>query len=359
MTELVIVTDCWGEQDARLQTPLVGQAGAELARMLHQAGYPCEKLPFNFSSSYRMMRYWDSFPYPILSVFNKRPPNDDITSFYAKPKDKVPLNRELPSRRIDNSIHFLRDDYTSHLTSLHDTLRRLSPNIIVALGNTALWALGQPPVISKLRGNIVESPYGKLLPTHHPTSVLRKWSQRTISLLDLHKAYRERATPSVKTLPREIWTEPTIPDLYEWWERYGSKSKLLAFDIETIKMTQVSEVGFAADSNHALHIPFFYKDQGRFVNWWPDAKTELEAWDFVKMVCESDVPKIGQNVVQYDLYWMIHSLNIQVRNIQHDTMTLAHAWQPELEKSLGFLGSIFLDELSWKSIRTDTSKQND
>jgi hypothetical protein len=85
----------------------------------------------------------------------------------------------------------------------------------------------------------------------------------------------------------------------------------------------------------------------------------LAAWDFVKMVCESDIPKIGQNVVQYDSYWLAKEFGIALKNVAEDTMTLSHAWQPELEKSLGFLGSIFLDERSWKSIRNDTSKQND
>ena len=77
------------------------------------------------------------------------------------------------------------------------------------------------------------------------------------------------------------------------------------------------------------------------------------------MVCESDTSKIGQNVIQYDAYWLLHDLGIQLRNVTHDTMTLAHAWQPELEKSLGFLGSIFLNEKDWKSIRKTVGKQND
>ena len=130
-----------------------------------------------------------------------------------------------------------------------------------------------------------------------------------------------------------------------------------------IRKTQISEIGFAADSTHALHIPFVieYKSghQRGYKSWWPSVETELEAWQFVKMVCESDIPKVGQNVVQYDCYWMLKVLGIQVRNIAHDTMTMAHCWQPELEKNLGFLGSVFLNERAWKGIRTNVGKQND
>jgi hypothetical protein len=39
-------------------------------------------------------------------------------------------------------------------------------------------------------------------------------------------------------------------------------------------------------------------------------------------------------------------------------MQKAHCWQPELDKNLGFLGSIFMDEVSWKQIRRDVGKDN-
>ena len=359
MTNIVFVGEAWGEQEARFQAPFVGPAGQELARMLNQAGYPCEPIAYRYNSAVRMLKYWDQFPYQFLNAFNERPPDNEVSYFYAKPRDGVPLDRNYPPRRFDNSIFYLQSRYTYHLETLHTTLEALKPNLIVALGNTALWALALPPTISKLRGNIIQSKFGKVLPTFHPAAILRNWKHRTVSLLDLHKALRESATPSLSTLAREIWTEPTIDDLYKWWEDHGSKSSLLAVDIETLRNCQVSEIGFAADSTHALHIPFVWKEDRQFKSWWPDSKTESAAWDFVRMVCESDVPKIGQNVVQYDTYFMLHALNIQIRNIHEDTMTMAHAWQPELEKSLGFLGSIFLDERSWKSIRHDTSKQND
>jgi hypothetical protein len=42
-------------------------------------------------------------------------------------------------------------------------------------------------------------------------------------------------------------------------------------------------------------------------------------------------------------------------------MLLHHSMQPELEKGLGFLGSVYTDEPSWKFMRTDhsTLKQAD
>lgn len=354
MTKIAFIGEAWGEQEARLQSPFVGAAGQELARMLHGAGYSCAFVPYNFNSSVRMLNYWGKFPFPLLNVFNERPPENNVEFFYTR----EPSSNFNP-RRFDNRIHYLKPEYESHVITLHETLLTLEPNVIVALGNTALWALGLPATISKLRGNVVESGFGKVLPTYHPASVLRNWSQRIVTILDLHKALRESESPTISTLPREIWTRPSIEDCYNWWELYGAKAELLGFDIETVLNRQISEISFASDSTHALHLPFFYKENRQYINWWPDAATEVKAWKFVKMVLESDVPKIGQNCIQYDCYWLLKEMNIAVKNVQHDTMQLSHAWALELEKSLGFLGSIFLDERSWKGIRHETSKQND
>ena len=353
-TKIAFIGESWGESEARLQSPFVGAAGQELARMLHGAGYPCEFVPYSFNSPIRMLKYWEKFPFPLLNVFNARPPDNEVEFFYTREP-----STSFPARRFDNKIHYVKPEYESHVKLLHDTLRQLKPNCIVALGNTALWALGLPATISKLRGNVIESSFGKVLATYHPASVLRKWNQRVITILDLHKALRESNSPTISTLAREIWTRPTIEDCYNWFKLYGSKAELLAWDIETVLNKQISEISFASDSTHALHVPILHKENKQYISYWPDAKTELEAWRFIKMVLESDIPKIGQNVIQYDCYWCLKEMNIAPKNITHDTMQLSHAWELELEKNLGFLGSIFCDERAWKHIRTETNKQND
>ena len=353
-TKFVIVGEAWGTSEAILQHAFVGAAGCELFRMLNTAGYPVPFLPYTFNSPVRIMNLWEKYGIVLLNVFNSHPPENNIEFFYTREPSPA-----FAPRRFGNRIHYVKPEYEFHIKLLHETLYKLKPNIVIALGNTSAWALGLPTAISKLRGNVVESSFGKVLPTYDPSSVLRNWPQRIITILDLHKALRESESPVITTLPREIWTRPGIEDCYKWWELYGSKAELLAFDIETVSNQQISEISFASDSTHALHIPFFYKENRQYVNWWPDAATEFAAWKFVKMVLESNVPKIGQNCVTYDSYWLVKEMRIGVKNITHDTMQLSHAWALELEKGLRFLGSIFLSEREWKNIRTDVSKQND
>ena len=358
MTNIVFIGDKWGLEESQFQTQFVGSAGQEFSRMLAQAGFGNKSLPYNFTSSIRMINYWGRYNFIFLNVFNERPKDNNVESFYAHPKAKVPLDRKLPPRRVGTSNLYCRDEYAYHVYELHERLEQLKPNVIVALGNTALWALRIPPTIGKLRGNVIQSKWGKVIPTYHPSMVLRNWSNRTIALLDLNKARRESKSPNISTPERIIWTEPTLKDLYLWWEDYGSKAKLLAIDIETVRQTQVAEIGFASSPTMALHIPFVYKDGGQYISWWKTPEEELKAWDFVEMVCRSSVPKIGQNVCQYDTYFMMRALGISILNITEDTMTLAHCWQPELEKSLGFLGSLFLNEKAWKSLRSHSDKED-
>lgn len=362
MTPCIFIGEAWGEAEARYEVPFVGSAGQELYRMLGQAGFHTQPLERYEVSPLTMMRRWSTFKHPLLNVFNARPAKDsnEVQLFYAHRKDNTPIDTSFGPRRFGSANYFVRADYAQHIRQLHERLQDLRPNLIIPLGATACWALGLGTSIGKLRGFVHETRFGKALPVYHPAAILRNWSLRAITLLDLTKARRELAYPEIRVIEREIWTEPTIDDLWLWWEQHGKHSPLLAVDIETLRYQQISEVGFASDKQHALHIPFCWEDKsGRpsvFRQWWRRAEDEVKAWQFVKHVCESAAPKIGQNL-KYDVYWLAKEMNIAVRNWTHDTMVACHAWQPELGKSLYDLGAMFLDERSWKSIRKDASKQ--
>lgn len=354
MTSIVFIGEAWGEHEAQIGAPFVGPAGQELYRLLCDAGFPLKPLRKNYISPHSMSRIWTQAPVTLLNVFNSRPANNNVELFYGGRDTKV--DDSLPRRRFGSSFKWVRSEFAGDVRKLLNDLSRLRPNLIIPLGSTACWALAMGAGIGKLRGFVHKHELGKVLPTYHPSAVLQQWSLRVPTLFDLFKARRESAFPEIRLVDREIWTEPTIDDLWRWWETYGQHSKLLALDIETLKATQVAEVGFASDPHHALHIPFCWREGKSYRSWWPDTKTEVEAWKFVKHVCASPIPKIGQNGANYDCFMLAKCMGIVVENYQHDTMQAAHALWPELGKSLYDLGSIFLDEMSWKSIRKDSDK---
>lgn len=356
MTKVVFIGECWDEASAQLEFPFVGTPGQEFYRILCKTNFIPGSLDYRYTSPITMMGKWRASGITLLNVFNARPSKEsnDVQLFFAALRDNIPVDVSLPRRRFGAANFYCRADMASHVYQLHADLERLKPNLIVALGATATWALGLGEGIGKLRGFVHQTKWGKVLPTYHPGAVLAKWNLRVPLLLDLTKARREMEFPETRQVTREIWAEPSIADLWSWWEQHGSKSQLLAVDIETERSPlQISEVGFASDPYHALHIPFMVEKK----SWWKNAKDETLAWKFVKHVCESPIPKIGQNL-QYDQYWLLKEMGIKVLRHTHDTMLMSHAWQPELEKSLYFLGSAFLDEASWKNIRKSIDKED-
>ena len=84
-------------------------------------------------------------------------------------------------------------------------LCNLDPNLIICLGNCSLWALAGRTGITKLRGTTLLATHTaadfKLLPTYHPSAILRQWDNRPTVIADLMKAKRESAIPKSGDLP--------------------------------------------------------------------------------------------------------------------------------------------------------------
>lgn len=347
---LCIVGEAWGRDEDLVKHPFVGAAGLELYKMLLEAGFALSPLPDHYPTKFEMIRLWKESGILLFNVFNERPPDNKIEYFFDTKKGDV---CDLPMFRPGL---YLKTEYKHYIDELHAALAECGRNLILALGNTACWAIFSTPnpKIGKLRGAISDTPFGKVLPMFHPANILRNWENRTPTISDMLKAKRECLRPEFITRSREVWVEPDIPDLYRWWDEYGQHSTLLSIDIETEKRTQISEVGIASDATHALHIPFIIDK----VSYWPDVKTEMAAWKFVRMVCESPIPKLGQNFL-YDIQYLWKVCGIPVHNFKHDTMLLHHALFPGMQKDLGFLGSIYCNEPAWKGLRRQGNKDDE
>jgi hypothetical protein len=242
---------------------------------------------------------------------------------------------------------------------LRGELESVKPNIIIALGGTASWALLRAPKITAVRGTVAQSSLvnSKVLPTYHPAAILRNWANRPLLVTDLIKASRESTFPEIRRPERKVYYDPTIHDLAEI-EAILLRARLLGTDIETKNKT-ITCIGFAPSADAAYVIPFLdpRKPSGSY---WDNAKDEVDAWRMVERVLESPVPKVFQNGL-YDLQYILR-MGLKVRNVTDDTMILHHAMYPELQKSLGFLGSVYTNEASWKLLRPrgeDSNKRED
>jgi len=187
----------------------------------------------------------------------------------------------------------------------------------------------------------------KVVPTYHPAAIGREWSNRPVTVADLEKAKRESESPIFIRPAREIWTYPTLDDLATYERDYILPAELLSNDIETWQ-DQITCIGFAPSPDSCIVIPFISElREGK--SYWPTIEEELIAWNYVRRWLAMK-PSVFQNGM-YDIQFLWRSYRIPVPLAQEDTMLLHHAWQPEMEKGLGFLASIYTDEPSWKHMR--------
>lgn len=322
--KIALVAECWGQQEELTKQPLIGTTGQELNRMLAEAGIARAEC---FATN----------------VFALRPTDNKIDKLCLDKKGVGGKTYTLPPTNMGK---YIEPRFFPEIARLKEELLAVRPNLVIALGAISTWALLQSPKIGSTRGSIAESillPGQKVLATYHPSAVYRNWALRPIVVADLMKAKREAEFHDIRYPQVLALVRPSIPEMYAWWKEHGSASHL-AFDIETTK-GQIRNIGFATSRQHSINIPFIVQDR----SYWPTLCGELAAWQFVQMVLESPCIKIAQNAL-YDIQYLWR-MGLRIRNYREDTMLQHHAIYPEMQKGLGFLGSIYTSHPSWKLLR--------
>ena len=327
---IAIVGEAWGEAEEKACTPFVGYSGQELTRMLEDAG-------IHRSECY------------LTNVFNLHPPGNQVEFFCGTKAEGIDGYPALVKSK------YVRTEFIYELERLGQELADINPNIIVALGNTASWALLGRTAISKYRGTTELSTHTatgyKVLPTYHPAAVCRQWELRPTTVMDLIKASRESAFPEIRRPAVSVHIPETISDLEDFYALHIRGCSSLAVDIETAGQ-QITCIGFAPSTGDALVVPIFDRRR-KNRSYWPDQQSEGQAWGFIrKLLMDRTISKTFQNGL-YDIAFLWRAYGVRVFGAKEDTMLLHHALQPESLKGLGYLGSIYTDHGPWKSERKD------
>ena len=188
---VMICGEAPGADEARFGRPFVGYSGHELDEQLGKAGFNRR----------------DLF---LTNVCHERPPGNEIEAFFARKSEArgaVNLDGQLFTAAAMAQLSTVplailagrqpRRPILLGLVQLQRDIDRLQPRLIIALGNTALWALTGLTGITKWRGSILPATGGpvdghgiKLIPTMHPAAVLREYSLRDLAAQDLRRARR-------------------------------------------------------------------------------------------------------------------------------------------------------------------------
>lgn len=227
------------------------------------------------------------------------------------------------------------------LRQLYEDIYDIRPNVIIAMGNYAMYALtGIPTGIMNRRGSILWSEVAnvKVVPTIHPSALLRGrpddtkdnqgglYKFRNPVIWDLGRAKDQAAFPEYRPRKRELVINPSGPSADRAVERLLA-AKRIVYDIESWGGTNLACIGFSDG------------DPEWAVTWSFDRRRDRH--DLFKLILESDIPKFGQNLM-YDTT-MLDQNSIFAKNVVYDTMIAQHALLPDLPKTLAFMTSIYTD----------------
>lgn len=325
-------------EEVKKGIPLVGPSGRMFNSLLRQAGI-------------------DRSEYLITNVFSSQLPENDVAAWCAKLGDaRAGGYTDLPPI---GDAGFLRPEHRWHLARLKSELEKAQPNVIVPLGGTALWALTGMNNIGALRGTVAEAklivPGAKLVPTYHPSFVMKQFKFYTVVVGDLQRAMQESDNAAIIHPKRELILEPSLDDIRASMARLLD-TQLLSVDIET-GWGQLTCIGFSPSPDYALCVPFIdLRRPDR--NYWRSVEDEATAWGYVREILASPVPKLGQNFQGYDLYWMLRKYRMAVRNLSHDTRLMHHALFAELPKSLEFMQG-YGSQGAWKHFGKGGAEKKD
>lgn len=139
MTDIVIVGEAWGSEEEQQQAPFVGPSGKLLRGLLSSVGIAAR----------------ECF---LTNVFNLRPqPTNNISNLCVSKGTHNPRAHSIKDMRSLGNGRWVRAEFAPELQRLYTEIRNANPNLIIALGGTALWALTGQSKIKANRGTVIES----------------------------------------------------------------------------------------------------------------------------------------------------------------------------------------------------------
>lgn len=242
----------------------------------------------------------------------------------------------------------IHEDFNEYCQLLREELSKCTANVIVAVGNIALYALTERWGITRWRGSVLEStllPGRKVLPTLHPATVIppkMQYTNRYLIIFDLKRALIQGTFPQIATPQYPHFLKPSFAECVAMLEKateVGLTGEPIAYDIEITNL-EVSCISFAFKVNDevlSVCIPFTCWDGDYFT---PDQEGAL--WKMIGQLLENGrIPKLGQNLV-FDVHFLLRKYGIRARNL-HDTMIAQGITYPDFPKGLHFITSLYTD----------------
>jgi uracil-DNA glycosylase family 4 len=312
---VLLVGESLGEEEVYAKRPFVGKAGQLLNRVIARTLDPVSNSPLERD------KFW------ISNTIWCRPPNNELV---GAPYQQGAL-----------------DACFKNLDSL---VKQLKPRAIVALGDVALKRLTGLSGITHWRGSVLESQYGWVIPTLHPSYVMRgNFHLAPVLSFDILRALLIARNGAVDEEIRYL-EDPTLQGFKGFIEEFKEAGcPPLAADIETNYSQgqdealledmvqeddgsyQINRISFSFQPKHAVSIPWappFIE----FVQVLFDLASSIVWWNK-----GFDVPRLEASGIDF-----------KGRHI--DAMWQHHFLQPALPYNLQFASSLYVGSTyrAWK-----------
>jgi len=332
-TRVLVVAEALGEEEARGGKPLLGRAGQTWDRIVSRTTDPSTGGKFDSNRDFLH-----------ANVLNCRPPNNVLT---GAPYEHAAIAHCSPY--------------------LEDTIRSFKPGAILTLGNTPLRRFTGAWGIEQLRGYIFETKWGPVVPTYHPSYIMRgKWNLARIVQLDLLRAVEVAREGAKKFLhPKAYQLSPSwheVRAFVEGWRKAGRPP--LAFDIETPHSGEAAEneemtfeddpsytilmVSLAYEPYRAISIPWSEPYISLLTEVFREAPMSL-VWN-----AKFDVPRLVANGISFGgeivdvmlaWHWLEPSLPMGLKWVATFFCPDMHAWKLDMEKNFQWYNAADSDVL--------------
>ena len=222
--KIMLVGEAPGKAEDESGKPFQGLAGQTLNNLLGQAGI----------ARYQCL---------VTNVARERPPANKISFFFEDKKCTIPKAKLI-----------------GWISELKQEIELYKPNIIIALGSIALWALTGEKKISDFRGYVLPCtlvPGRKVLATYHPQAVNYEWKLYFQTVLDLRKALRHSESSAMPESKQLLYPNVSARQFIEYMEMLIEHPEYdkLSVDVETIQPgSHIEELGLSHDPNFGMSI---------------------------------------------------------------------------------------------------------
>lgn len=321
---LMLVGEAPSDSDLRSCHPFGGSSGQELNRLLHEAGI----LRTDAYATY---------------VNKTLPPGGQLSALVATKK------KEISATHVKLHGQYVLPSVAEGWAELQAEIEMVQPNLIVAFGNLALFALTGHWSVMKWRGSLLEYKGIKVIPTYPPSQVFKQFELRAVILNDLRRVKRHMLSRSYDNRP--VWkfqVRPTYPQVMnQLWALQAEVDRgelWLDFDIET-RGAHIDCIGFSWSRSAALCIPFMAR--GKPEGYWSLDEEAAIVFALYKLLTHPNVRVRWQNGL-YDAQYVYRCWHFIPRHGQ-DTMISQHSLFAAMPKGLAFIASMYCDwYVYWK-----------